>query len=258
MDEFCHRCHGVLPQHMPVSGRSAYSGLEPDAMLFCPHCSAPQIRLPEHMRPLAQVVPTLAATDFSAPVDPHAIDWPVALRSAAAVALIGAALNTAGDFSAFFSFLGSLWVLGCALLTVSQYQRTRPRGSIDARAGLRIGATAGVLMVTAIGISAATLGVIERFATHRLERQDLELAQQTKAVQTQVQAWLRSNGVSPEQQKQSEDLLASPWMNSQEVRAGSALAADALLGGLIVLLGSGLGASAGAVGARRRRLVRDR
>ena len=258
MDELCHRCHGVLPQHAPVSGRSAYSGLEPDAMLFCPHCSAPQIRLPEHMRPLVPVANPPETTGFSPPPDPRAIDWPVALRSAAAVALVGAALNTVGDFSAFFSFLGSLWVLGCALLTLSQYQRTRRRGWIDARAGMRIGATAGVLMVAAVGVSAATLGVIERFATHRLERQDIELAQQTKAVQAQVAGWLKSSGESPEQQKQSAELMSSPWMNSQEVRAGSALGADALLAGLIVLLGSGLGASAGAVGARRRRLVQNR
>lgn len=227
-------------------------------MLFCPHCSAPQIRLPEHMRPLAKAGSVAETTGSVPPPNPRAVDWPVALRSAAGVAIIGAALNTAGDFFAFLSFLGTLWVLSCSLLTISQYRRARPRGWMDPRAGMRIGVTASVLMIAAVGFSAAALGVVERFATHRLDRQDVLMAQQTKAMQTQMEGWMKGMGQSAEEQKQYADLVNSPWLNSPEVRAGSALAADTLLAGTIVLLGAGLGAFAGAVGARRQGLVQNR
>ena len=240
MDELCHRCHGVLPQHAPSSSRGSYSGLEPDAMLFCPHCSAPQIRLPEHMRPLAPVASVPSTTGLLPPPDPHAIDWPMALRCAAAVALVGAGLKVLALALPPLLLLATPWVAGCSILALGLYMRRRPRAWMDARTGLRIGAATGVLMVAALGLALAAAGLVTRFGLHRMGGFDSELSQQLDLMRAQI-----STGLT--QQNQPADFQARMlnFVGSPEMRGGLALVYLAISGGLVLLLAIGGGAFSG-------------
>ena len=256
MAELCHRCHGELPQ-TPAVARGTYTGLEPDAMLFCPHCSAPQIRLPEHMQPLAVVPAGTATTGLLPPPNPREIDWPVALRSAATVAILGAALSAIGTVSAFFSFISTLWLFSCAGLALGLYRRRLPNAWMDARTGLRIGVAGVLLAFVALGPVTAVSGVVRRFGTHTMDAVDRQSVEDNRQVQTRFGDWLKQSGQSDDLQKQWAQIAASGQMNAPELRAGSTLFMYGLGGGLLVLFCALSGAIAGAFGAQRRRLARD-
>ncbi len=250
MDELCHRCHGVLPQHAPVAsaagrGRGEPTGLEPDAMLFCPHCSAPQIRLPEHMRPLAAENAQPATTGSLPPPDPRAVDWPVALRCGAVVALIGAGLKLLALAAPPLLLLATPWIAGCSILALGLYMRQRPRAWMDARSGLRIGVATGVMMVAALGIALAGAGLVARFGLHRMDGFDAELTQQLDIMRAQVAAGLLQQG-------QPADLQAKlmNFIGSAEVRGGLGLMYMTISGGLVLVLAMAGGAFSG--------LLRDR
>ena len=246
MDELCHRCHGVLPQHAPGNGRGAYSGLEPDVMLFCPHCSAPQIRLPEHMRPLEPVAAELHTTGFLPPPDPRAIDWPVALRCAALVALVGAALKVFALMVPYAQVVATPWVAGCSILALGLYMRQRPRAWMDARTGLRIGAATGVLMVAALGLAFAVAGLVARFGLHRMSGFDGELAQQLEAVRGQFVTMMAQQSQPASVQAEFLGFLGAP-----EVRGGLVLASMAISALLVLVLATGGGAFSGLLRDRR-------
>ena len=246
MGELCHRCHGVLPQHAPAAGRGAYSGLEPDAMLFCPHCSAPQIRLPEHMRPLEPVAKGASTTGLQPPPDPRAVDWPMALRCAALVALVGAGLKLLALVAVPVQLLATPWVAGCSILALGLYMRRRPRAWMDARTGLRIGAATGVLMVTALGLAFAAAGLVARFGLHRMGGFDSELGQQLETVRAQAMTVMAQQNQPADFQAKFLGILGSP-----EVRGGLALASMAISGVLVLVLAMGGGAFSGMLRDRR-------
>ena len=253
-DELCHRCHGVLPQHAPVVGRS-YTGLEPDAMLFCPHCSAPQIRLPEHMRPLAVDLHAASTTGSLPPPDPRAVDWPVALRSAALVAAVGAALKVLALAVPPLEMVATPWVAGCSFLALVLYMRQCPRAWMDARTGLRIGAATGVVMVTALGLALAAAGLVARFGLHRMGGFDAELAQVLDATRAQVVAGLAQQNPPADQAAmlQAATLQAKMlgFLGSSEVKGGMALFYLAMTGGLVLVLAAAGGAFSGLLRDRR-------
>ena len=260
MRETCHRCHGQLPVFSSGEGeRATYpsdGGLQPDALLFCPHCSAPQILLPEYMQTPATPKPGLATTGMVPPPHPREVDWPTALRCAAVVALVGAGLALAGVGLPFLDLLGVLWVIGCGLFALGMYAKRRPAAWMDRRIGLRVGFVTGLLMVVALGVSQASVGMVRRFGTHGMEKVDAQTEQSTRAVEAKVQSWLKDQGKSDDLQKQYADMMNSPEMNAPEMRAGSALLGFGIEGALLLLMSSAGGAFAGAVRQRRQRILR--
>ena len=252
-DELCHRCHGVLPQHAPAVGRS-YTGLEPDAMLFCPHCSAPQIRMPEHMRPLAVEPGVVSTTGSLPPPDPRAVDWPVALRAAALVAAAGAGLKVLALAVPQLEIVATPWVAGCSILALGLYMRQRPRAWMDARTGLRIGAASGVVMVAALGIALAAAGLVARFLLHRMGGLDDEMTQLLEATRSQMAAAMAQQGqpgnLSPDLQAEVQRRMLG-FLASGEMRGGLALFYLAFTGALVLLLSTAGGAFSGLLRDRR-------
>jgi len=258
MRELCHRCHGELPSS-PVGSRHD----DDSVVLFCPRCGAPQILLPEHMHIEAPAVANPSTTGANPPprpagAGPNEIDWHAAIVSGAIVAAIGAVLSVLGMKFLAFSFFSLLWTISCAVITLGLYAKQRPILGVDARIGMRVGLTAGVLLVSAIAMATAATGVVLRFGTHQMAQFDQESAQKRKDIQAEFLAFL-------EKQTQDKDLIAqytatinSPQANSPEMLAGSALAGGAVQGFFILLLAAGGGAFAGMMRASQARRLGQR
>ncbi len=148
MDHLCYKCGTAIDEALP----------------FCSHCGAPQIRVatPEAELPDPSEAPTplvSPATWASAPpaYAPNAIQWEVALKGALLSGL-GAALLSAAPVVG----LGCcLWLLGAGALAVWLYQRRIPGAIVTPGMGMRIGAASG-----AIGFVATTIWSVFRFARH--------------------------------------------------------------------------------------------
>src|SRR5579863_2620784 len=218
MRELCHRCHGELPPSIAGDRHDDES-----AILFCPCCGAPQIRLPDHMR---AETPAVAAPNTTGAVPPPRpagfgpgqIDWRAALPAAALVALIGIVLMVIGFEFAAASFLSTIWIMGAAVIVLGLYTRSRPQAWMDSRVGLRIGFTTGLTMIAAMGIALAATGVIMRFGTHSLGGFDAELAQSFDTMRAQMMLRMQ-------EQEQPADLQQKVlgFMSSPEAHAGIAI-----------------------------------
>jgi len=240
MHELCHRCQRELPQGTAGSRQSG-----DDAILFCPHCSAPQIRLPEHMRSEGDSAPaTTGATPPPRPIltDPRQIDWRAALFAAGLVAAVSAILAVLGINSGAASMADLFWMLSGAVIALGIYMRTRPRAWIDARVGGRIGLVTGILSISAVLVALAVAGVIARFGLHRMGGFDSELGQQFAALQVQMH-----------ERSQPADVQAKliALMSSQEMRSGIAIFYLGILAILLLLLSTGGGAFAGMMRSMR-------
>jgi hypothetical protein len=249
MSEHCHRCHGELPSAVPGSSRT-----DEDALLFCPRCGAPQILLPEHMHsdpPPIEVAAAAGQTTGALPPPlPSAtvagkVDWRAAICAGAIVAVIGAVLTLLGFAFAFASFLGVLWIMAGGVIALALYARLRPLASVSGRIGSRVGFTAGLLMLAAIGIALAGAGVVLRFGTHSMDKFDEQAAQERRQVQDWTLKWFDDNVQDKDLQVKYAEQIRSPLMNSPEVQAGSALAGLATQGLLLLLFSMACGAFAG-------------
>lgn len=214
-------------------------------MLFCPHCSAPQILLPEHMRIDVPVVPSTLSTGTVPPPHPQQVDWHAAFSSAALVAAVGAGFTIAGLRLPLASLVGTFWVVGGAVIALGLYTRLRPGAWMDARTGLRIGLVTGLLTISAIAVALAFTGVLARFGTHAMSGFDSVLAQQFAAMQTQITAKMREQNQDPEFQQK-----VLGFVNSPEVRGGVMVIYLGVLGAIVVLLSAGGGAFAGMLRTR--------
>ena len=155
MQEHCHRCGGELS-----SGDEGTS--------FCPHCGAPQLYLPEYDRP--SVAAELDSTGAPPPPHPQVVDWKTAIRCAAVVAGIAAALTVLAMGLPGIPALGTIgtfWTLTGAMTAVAFYQRRRPLAKMDVRVGARIGFTTGLALVAFITVAMAAAGVVARFGCTR-------------------------------------------------------------------------------------------
>lgn len=245
MRELCHRCHGELPL-------SNFSDRHDDetAVLFCPRCGSPQILLQDHMRIEAPVAAGHDSTGALPPPRPgnvgrNNVDWRAAIVAGALVAAIGAVLSVLGMKFLAFGFVGTLWTISCAVLTIGLYARQHPTLKMDGRVGMRIGVIAGVLMIAAIGVGTAATGVVLRFGTHQMAQFDRESAQRRKDLQAQFLEFLKKNTDDKDLISQYSAAINSPQANSPEMLAGSALAGGALQGLILILLSAGGGAFVG-------------
>ncbi len=248
MNELCHRCHGELPVRSPGGERGGPSRLE-DALLFCPHCSAPQIMLPEHMRVDTDTQGPAVSTGTQPPprpagapdvLAPDAVDWKAAITSAAYVAAIGAVLTVAGLKFQAFSVMSTFWVMGAAVMALGLYTRKRPGARMDGKIGMRIGVLTGLMLIAAMGLGLASAGVIARFGTHRMAAFDATLTQQLDVMRAQTVERLKEQNSGPEIQTKLLNFMDAP-----EVRAGLVVFYAGFVGVLIMLISLGGGAFSG-------------
>ncbi len=238
MHVHCHRCHATLPPAAPGSSRG-----DEDALLFCPRCGAPQILLPEHLRPDSPADFATGSTGTAPPPRPAStspVDWQAAIKAGAWVAAVGVLLALLGLRYSAASLLCTLWVISGAVVALGLYARSRPQSRLDAKLGLRIGVATGLLMGAAIGIGFAVVGLVMRFGTHSMQGFDAEMAQVFGLFRAQMVDRLTEQNQPPILQQ---SMLG--FMDSQEFKAGAVLSYAGLLGCLIVLFSACGGAFAG-------------
>jgi hypothetical protein len=220
MQEFCHRCGEEL-----VSG----NGAPP----FCPHCGAPQIYLSE----AAEADSTAAenSTGVLPPPPPQQVEWRTAILCAILVALVAAALSIVSTKVPAFSFVSWLWTVSASVVALGIYQRRKPQARMDAAVGARIGVVVGLTLITSIGITMATAGLVARFGLHNMATFDAELRSQ---IDKAAAANPQPAGVMR-------------FIYSPEFRAGMMLAGFSILAGLVMLMSTVGGAVGGLLRTRR-------
>ena len=238
MERFCHRCQAELPQRLPGA----------EVLLFCPHCSAPQILLPEHMRVGTETAPAGEAVEPPQPPAQQGIDWQSVLPTAAWVAGVGGLLSVLSLKSAFAGFLSPLWVMVSGSIVLAVYLRRRPGARMSGMAGWRIGLVTGLLMVGAKGVGLSAAGVVARFGTHSMAGYDADHARSLQAQQALMASMFPAQSKDPQFIAKQQQLEAPEW------QAGFLLTSVGF-GGLIVMLFAGLGGLFSGAIEKRRRVV---
>lgn len=229
-------------------------------MLFCPHCGAPQLSLPEHMRLEPNVEPGKVTTGSLPPPRPagfatHRIDWHAALRSSAIVAAVSAGLGVASLHFTFLSLAYLVWTVGGAIIALGFYARWRPQARVDAGVGLRIGSVTGLVTIAFLGVAFALSGLETRFGTHNMARFDGQLTQQMTLLEQQLKvSAAQQHGPADTEQKLGEFV---DFLNTPEARTGILLVGAGIQAGFILLIATGSGGFAGMLrrpGSLRRNL----
>jgi hypothetical protein len=239
MQETCHRCGGDLP---------AGSGESP----FCPHCGTPQLFLALENQSAATGgeagADSRSSTGTLPPPRPRQVEWKTAIRCAAAVAAVAAALSLVALRVDVLSPVSLLWIMSASLITLGFYQKRRPAAQMDVRVGARIGVVVGVCLALELGAAMAGAGLVRRFALHSMGDFDAQLTTQIQVVvkTLQQQAAEQSKPVPPEVLK----AIVSP-----ESRAWLMLAEFAFVSAGLLVLSTLGGAFAGLLRMRRGRMV---
>jgi len=236
MHEICHRCGGELS-----SGQADAPG---DRLPFCPHCGAPQLLLSDYAEPLSTGAETRdASTGTLPPPRPNAIDWKMAVRSAAIVAGVAVALSVAAAKIPNISLVSTIWIISSSLTTLALYQRRRPMASMNAGIGAKIGILVGVTLAFALGAALSVGVVVARFGLHALAGFDAAIAQVMKQLLEQIAA---KQTIAPEQ---------IAFINTVQFRTGYMLFVFAVALVLVFLLSVFGGAVAGLLRTRRHTIA---
>ncbi len=222
MAERCARCDAETPR---------VDGVAPG---FCGNCGLPQLRVPEEF--FDGEGSEAALTEVAQPAG--ALDWPLAMRIAAAAALLGlipcALLPGAllyGMAGIFALLLLPLFTLGCGAV----YQRRRRGRDFTVGMGARLGVALAVLLGTLVMLATGIAGFAVRYGAHsRALEQALELAIGQAVIRVQ-------SGGSP---------MPANWMAVMgwaEVRSGFFVGLVVFQAVLLVIAGALSGALAGAV-----------
>ena len=255
MDFSCHRCHAEL---FGSASLPAQNGGE--RILFCPHCGAPQLYLPDHLR-IETPVELGALTTGSLPPPrpagfaPHQIDWHAAMRSAVIVAAVSAALGVASLHFPFLSLASFVWTIGGAIIALGFYARWRPHARMDAGVGLRIGSVTGLLMIAFLGVAFTITGLVTRFGTHSMAGFDGQLTQQMALLEQQLKLSVAQQHRPPEAEQKLGEFVE--FLNTPEARTGIMLVGVGLQASFILLVATGGGGFAGMLrrpGSLRRNL----
>lgn len=230
MLERCHRCGEELP---------AASGESP----FCPHCGAPQLYLSLDQQSLdtgddAQGGSTTGALP---PPPPRMVDWKIAIRCAALVALVGAVLSLCAIRVQMLSPISFLWIMSGSLITLGLYQKRLPAAWMDVRVGARIGVVVGLCLSSGLAIAMAGWGLVERFGLHAMGSFDEGLGQ--------VIQMMRDRTLQQPASPETAEMLR--WLATPEFRAVYALTACAMAAACILLVSALGGAFAGLLRTRR-------
>ena len=242
MDVTCHRCHAELPGSADLSSRGGE-----EEVLFCPHCGAPQLYLPDHLRIETPEPGALTTGSLPPPrpagFAPNRIDWHAALRSSAIVAAVSAGLGVASLRFPFLSPAYIVWTIGGAIVALGFYARQRPQARMDAGVGLRIGSVTGLLMVAFLGIAFTVSGLVARFGTHTMAGFDGQLTQQMASLEQQLKVSVSQQNRPPEAEQKLGEFV--DFLNTPEARSGIMLAWVGIQASFILLVATGGGGFAG-------------
>ena len=219
----CHRCGGDLPGG-EVRG-------------FCPACGAPQLML--RTEPIDEAGDE-GTTGTPPPPRPQSLVWPVALRYAALIAVVAAALFALAFAVPALGLPSLLLLSGASFLTVGIYRRQLPTAPMTPRIGARIGLSTGLLLTAALSVTMTAALLVARYRTHAMLAFD---AQWSVQVAEMVERTQGNKAMTPE---------ALAGMRSPEFRAGSMLSALGVLAGILVAISTGSGAFAGSIAVRPR------
>ena len=232
MQAICHRCGGELTDE-----RSPAGALPP---AFCPHCGAPQLLLSDYTEPLSTGTEvTGASTGTLPPPRPNQIDWRLAIRIAAIVAAVGAALSLIAAKVPNISPLSTVWVVSASLTTLAMYQRRRPLALMNAGIGAKFGVLVGLALIFFLGAAMSFGVVVARYKLHAMSSFDAETA---KALKAQIDQLAATRPVPP-------DSLA--LINSPEFRAAMMLIGFGIAFGGVFLISVFGGAVGGLLRTRR-------
>ena len=231
MQEHCHRCGEE------VTGDTA----------FCPHCGAPQLTLALEQQSVetgGERPDAAGSTGATPPPRPQSIDWRVAIRYAAIVAVVGAALSLAAVKVDALSLPSVLWLASASMVTLGLYQKKLPAARIDAGIGARIGLMVGLSLALGLAASMAGWGLVERYALHGMGSFDAQMAAQMAQAQQQLQqrAAAQQTPIPPE----LAGLLKSP-----EFRVTAMLAGYAMMAAVLMVVSAIGGAFSGLLRMRR-------
>lgn len=251
----CHRCHAEFPASANRPSRSGE-----DVSLFCPHCGAPQLCLPDHLRIKSSTEPDIVTTGSLPPprpagFPPHGIDWHAALRSAAIVAAVSAGLGVASLHFTFLSLAYFVWTIGGAILALGLYARWRPHARMDTGVGLRIGSVTGLLMIAFLGVAFTLTGLVARFGTHSMTGFDGQLSQEMALLEQQMKVSVDQQHRPPDVEQKLGEFV--DFLNTPEARTGIMLTGIGLQACFILLVTTGGGGFAGMLrrpGSLRRNL----
>ncbi len=255
MQIFCHRCHAELTGSAASLARSGG-----DVLLFCPHCGAPQLSLPEHLRLAPDVEPEKVTTGSLPPPRPdgfaaHRVDWQAALRASMSVAVVSAGLGVASLHFTFLSLAYLVWTIGGAIIALGIYARWRPQARMDTGVGLRIGSLTGLVMIAFLGVAFALSGLVTRFGTHRMASFDGQLTQQMTLLEEQLKvSAAQQHGAADAAEKTGEFV---DFLKTSEARTGIVLLGVGIQASFILLVATGAGGFAGMLrrpGSLRRNL----
>lgn len=167
MEHLCYKCQASIDEALP----------------FCPHCGAPQIRVASPEEETATQSP---ASDSQNPqasgaswitgttaYQPNAIQWEFAWKGALLSGLM-AALLSATPLVGLGCFL---WLLGAGALAVWLYQRRVPGAIVTSGMGMRIGALTG-----SIGYVASAIWIVFQFARNSQELRTVFVEQMDKTI----------------------------------------------------------------------------
>lgn len=230
---WCVRCGGELPAR------------DNEGLLFCPHCGAAQLMLPEHLRVVTEDMPGASTTGMVPPPRPQVVDWRAVLQSAGLIGGVAAVLMALGMLVDVLQAVGTLWVVLSGLTAAWLYGRLRPTLPMNARVGVRVGVVAGLASVSLAGIVLMVGGLVDRFALHRGAELDDWV---TKGIAVGVAA-LNQPGMNQPLNAQLLGILQSP-----EGRAGYMLMNFALDALFLVGVAAVAGAVAGTMASRRSRV----
>ena len=242
MHEVCHRCQAELPERLPRA----------EALLFCPHCSAPQILLPDHMRVEGDSAPARGVAAPPVAGSGQGIEWRAVLPTAAWVAAVGGLMSVLALKSGFVDAFSPLWVMASGSIVLGVYLRRKPNAWMNGMAGWRVGLVTGLLLVGAKGAGVSAAGVVARFATHSMAAYDAQSARDAQSGQELALGMMPARKDDKAFMETYRGMLGSP-----EVRAGSALGVAGLQACFVVLFAGLSGLFSGAI-ERRRRLVAGR
>lgn len=167
MENPCYKCGQTVEEGIP----------------FCPHCSAPQIRVviaEPAPSPPPLAFATASSTDAAAlpasqalPVLALPMRWSQALRPCLLAAMIGTLLV----FLGLYPFVAMFCV---GVLAVVFYRQHRPGTPLNARASAKLGALAGILCSCVISSFIALAATVPEIRT-KLQEQLIEGAQRAAA-----------------------------------------------------------------------------
>jgi hypothetical protein len=204
---------------------------------FCPHCGAPQIYLQDYEQQNGAAEPD--TTGAIPPPRPQHVEWKTAIRCAALVAGVAAALSLVSQRVQVVSLLSMLWTISGSMITLALYQRRRPLAWMDAGVGARIGLVVGLALVACLGVAWGIGGLVARYGLHSLGAFDADL---TRTIHDAFEKTVAMAPQTPE---------AKGFWFSPEFRAGMMLLGFGMVSTFLLILSAVGGALGGFVRMRR-------